>query len=179
LDIDSLGMLALNANNLNVSNCLFVGPGGMGAGVQTNAAPGQTFSDNGFAGWGTGLFFDGDGALEFPGGSVTGCAFGNNQSGLYLEFVDGTQTITGNGFTVAIFHLETLLNNGVTVSASGNDFKSGGGIVVATNDGTLNAQGNFWGVGTTPPSSPGQFNSTGSATIDVSNPLLADPFPGF
>jgi uncharacterized protein YjdB len=181
LDFDTNSVtVSPGSNNLTVTNCRFSSINTIVSALSVGASTGLSVTNCGFDNNNFGLDLVGTMVAEFPGGVVTGNAFVGNTEGLTVFFGDGAQTITGNGFSnQGSNHLRTRLNTGVTVTASGNEFKSDSGIVLAETDGTLNAQANFWGVGTTPPLAPGQFNATDFATIDVNNPLFTDPFPGF
>ena len=179
LFIETAGVYVfVGSNNTVVTNCVFSGPLG-DFGITIEPSTGVQVTNSAFGFWSSGIYLFGIPVAEFPGGTFTGNSFAFNDFGFSVLYPDGAQTLTGNGFSSNSTHLYVEMNLGVTVTASGNDFKGDGGTVVAANDGTLNAQGNFWGVGTTPPVSPGQFDASGLATIDVSNPLFTDPFPGF
>ena len=168
------------SNNLTVTNCRFSNISSIISALSVGSSTGLSVTNCGFENNDFGLDLVGTMVSEFPGGVITGNAFVGNTEGLFVFFGNGSQTILGNGFSnQTSTHLRTQLNTGVTVTASGNEFKSDSGVVSAEVDGTLNAQSNFWGVGTTPPATPAQFTATGAATIDVSNPLFTDPFPGF
>jgi Bacterial Ig-like domain (group 2) len=101
--------------------------------------------------------------------------------GLSLSSPDGTEVITGNGFSCSGIHLDIF--GGASVTASGNDFGNTGGRLRTSGTAELNAQGNWWGQDTgplvNPPDTYSQVVEAGTGTIDATNPLITDPFPGF
>ena len=94
---------------------------------------------------------------------------------------DGTEVITANGFVNNTIHLS--VTDGSLVTASGNDFGNNGGTVVSNGSATINAQGNWWGQASgplvSPPDAYTQAVVFGTGSIDTTNFLVTDPFPGF
>jgi hypothetical protein len=82
----------------------------------------------------------------------------------------------GNGFSNnATNHI--VVSDGSLVTVSGNDFGNISGTVETTGSANMNAQGNWWGQAAGP--NAGQIVESGTGTIDATNPLITDPFPGF
>jgi uncharacterized protein YcfL len=182
LDFDEGMGATAGSNNLVIRNCLFTESpmSFVSIGIECIGAPGLILADCRFTDWSlAGVVLQGDMVTPFPGGTITGCAFVNNNTGILTDPIDGTQVISGNGFANSgNRHVSIRANTGVTVTITGNEFKDDSGVVTADTTGNLDAQFNYWGAGIDP-TNPTNFTTTGTATINTDNHLTVDPFPGF
>lgn len=105
------------------------------------------------------------------GGVFRGNAFIRNSIGLILQDVDGSEVVTGNGFSDHDDeHLRVSGRN--TVSAVGNAFQDGGRVSTSSSA-TINAQNSWWGANSEPTA------AEADASVNFTPILTSDPFPNF
>jgi hypothetical protein len=161
--------IAATASNITITNGHFDGPGNS-IGI-TNNGDLVLVSDSFFGAWDQGVREEG---ATSTGSSYTGNAFVSNGRGLILADADGSQMVTGNGFSDSNDganpdHLATSGTNTVTVT--GNFFNNTGGLVAArTGGGTIDAQMNWWGAD----ADPGGTQISG--TVNFTPRLTTEPF---
>jgi len=168
-NIDGTGTGVNAQANVLVSNSTFAGTAGAGFGITLNGGAASTIGTSTFTGLATALSVSNAGAgVSFNGNTVTSCGALSTHDAIVVTATSGTYMFNNN-ISKSLNNIINVSGNDNLVAVMLNSFSGNAKNAVDSAGGVLNCTRNYWGGGSSNPSS--------TANVSYASALGAAPSP--